>query len=357
MPTRYVTNLGKPIQPGLGSYVAAGWKERAASIKEEKKGMATLIAQLAQVGMIKPANKAGPNTLPAYGKHWEVVTKPESLSDIRKQQMIDKERKATGEIPMTKYELANAAKNAYLDYLESEDWNRAKLTLQAQHENDPEGYAKAIAAAEKEVYENQYNTLYDLQKQFHPDAFEKDPLPKEPPPLDETGDFLKEEDQKGYLDDISKMGTSIPKIAGVTALGATILNPQGAKTIAKGAAKGAVGLGKSLYPFAKALATGSPYTKTLATTAGKYGGKMLSAPTVASRIGAAANPVLRGYVGGKILGNVAATLTPQDALYNMGGAVQGNPALRAFAHPMRYMTNTPYRQGMPQGMPGYNPGQ
>ena len=91
---RYESEFPVQAMPGIGSYVAAGWKERAANIKEEKKGMATLIAQLAQVGMIKPANKAGPNTLPAYGKHWEVVTKPESLSDIRKQQMIDKERKA-----------------------------------------------------------------------------------------------------------------------------------------------------------------------------------------------------------------------------------------------------------------------
>jgi hypothetical protein len=366
MPSRYESYFGDPVEPGIGEYIVAGLEKRQANQREDKKNMATLIAQLAQVGMIKPAKKAGPNTLPAYGKHWEVVTTPESLQDMRTQQIIDQQRKETGEIPMTKYEIANEAKNNYLDYLESEEWARTKWTIEEDYKNDPEGMARAMAAAQKEVYDNQYNTLYDMQRQFFPDAF-KDAESKSggsiktPPPIDAAGNFIKEEDQKGYLQDIASTGTNIAKLAATTAGGVAVLKPGAITGIATGAAKGAKSLAKSMYPFAKAAFTGkaplTPATIQTSVNAGRAGATraLLGAPTVASRMGAAVNPVLRGYVGGKILGNVAATLTPQDQLRQMGGVVQGNPALRAFAHPMRYMTNPMYRQGNPMGMPGYQP--
>jgi len=344
MPTRYESNFPVQAQPGLGSYVAAGFKDRAARIKEEKKGMATLIAQLAQVGMIKPGGKTGdPNTLSAYGQNFQIVTKQKDLADIRKQQLIDKERKSTGEIPMTKYEIANAAKDGYLDYLESEEWARQKFVIQDQYENDPTGYAKAIAAAEKDVYDTQYNTLYDMQKQFFPEAFKNNAIPKDPPPIDSAGEYTEVKDQSGYLKDITKQGTSIPKLAGTAALAGALLAPN----VAKGAAKGVAGLAKGIPSFLKSAYTGKAPLTAATQMIGKHGGTraLLGAPTMAARAGAAVNPVARGYVGGKILGNVAATMTPQDTLSNIGNALYQNPAARAFAHPLQYMRDQQYRQG------------
>jgi len=175
----------------------AGYRARKDTEAAEAKDMATLIAQLAQVGMIKPTSKVGENTLSAYGKHFEVITKEEDRAGIRQQQIIDAERKAIGELPLSDYEMAYQARGEALSYFKTPEWETREFAIKDALEGQPVAQQRAIAEAKADVIQESYNSLVSLQKQYHPDHYEKNPPPPDVPDIDPvTGEFSDEQSDK-----------------------------------------------------------------------------------------------------------------------------------------------------------------